>query len=189
MAIKIAEESATALPDYGRVPIAFLVRSRFRVDVVHHGLGGLRLVEEHVDPYLKDYDGEGEGPSHWQGRWDIAHWGVLSAFEGSKRVGGAVIAWRTPGVTMLKGRDDLATLWDLRVHPDNRGAGVGHRLFARALAWARDRECRLFQVETQNINVPACRFYTRQGCELGAINRHAYGEASDEAQLLWYKGL
>ena len=88
---------------------------------------------------------------------------------------------------MLDERDDLACLWDLRVADEYRGKGVGQRLFARALDWARERNCAVFKVETQNINVPACRFYTRQGCELGAINRFAYPESMNETQLIWYR--
>jgi hypothetical protein len=49
--------------------------------------------------------------------------------------------------------------------------------------------CFRLKVETQNINVPACRFYVKQGCVLGAIHRFAYPEFPDEAQLLWYKDL
>jgi hypothetical protein len=41
--------------------------------------------------------------------------------------------------------------------------------------------------ETQNNNVSACRFYAKQGCVLGGINRYAYPDHPDEAQLLWYK--
>ncbi len=37
------------------------------------------------------------------------------------------------------------------------------------------------------INVPACRFYAKQGCVLGAIDRYAYPDHPDEVQLLWYK--
>ena len=90
---------------------------------------------------------------------------------------------------MLEGREDLACLWDLRVHPDYRGKGVGHLLFSQAVEWARQKHCLRLKVETQNINVPACRFYARHGCELRGINRYAYGEALDETQLLWYLDL
>ena len=41
------------------------------------------------------------------------------------------------------------------------------------------------KIETQNINVPACRFYARQGCRLSAIVSHAYAEFPDEIQLIW----
>lgn len=38
-------------------------------------------------------------------------------------------------------------------------------------------------------HVAACRFYSRQGCVLGAIDRFAYPELPQEARLLWYKDL
>jgi GNAT superfamily N-acetyltransferase len=113
----------------------------------------------------------------------------LSAFKGAHRVGGAAVAWKTPELDMLEGRDDLACLWDLRVHPDFRKEGIGHQLFTRALAWSRERSCRRLKIETQNINVPACRFYARQDCELGGINRYAYDESINEIQLLWYRNV
>lgn len=190
MTVEIREETADALPGYARVPIAFWVKSRFHVEPVLGGLGGLTLVEESVTPYVKDYDAmTGEGPTVWAKRWDIANWGILTAFDGGQRVGGAAVAWRTEGLNMLAGREDLVVLWDLRVHPELRGKGVGTLLFTHALAWARERQCRELVVETQNINVPACRFYARQGCRLGAINQYAYGDMSDETQLLWYKNV
>ncbi len=147
-------------------------------------------MEEPVTPYIKDYDATAnKGPTVWAKRWDITNWGIMCAFDGGQCVGGAATAWRTDDLHMLDGREDLAVLWDLRVHPELRGKGVGTLLFAHALAWARERQCRELVVETQNINVPACRFYARQGCRLGAINRHAYGDALDETQLLWHKNL
>jgi GNAT superfamily N-acetyltransferase len=188
MSIEIVEQSEAVLPEYSRVPIAFRVESRFRIEVLQRGLGGLLFVEEAVTPYVKDYDAiTGEGPSHWLKRWDLSTWGFLCAFDDSRLIGGAALAWRTPGLNDLEGRDDLAVLWDLRVHPDYRGQGVGHRLFTRTTAWASERQCNGLKVETQNINVPACRFYARQGCELGAINRYAYDEAMDEIQMIWYR--
>lgn len=188
MPVEIIEESVAALSEYESVPIAFRVASHFLVMPLDGGLGGLRFVEESVIPYIKDYDAnECERPSRWLGRWDISHWGILSAFIGSERVGGAAVAWKTPEINMLEGREDLACLWDLRVHPEYRNKGIGHRLFDRALLWSRERRCLRLKVETQNINVPACRFYARQGCELGGVNRYAYGEALNEIQMLWYR--
>ena len=90
---------------------------------------------------------------------------------------------------MLAGRDDLAALWDLRVHPDHRRRGVGRRLFDRAAAWARAKGCRQLRVETQNINVPACKFYAKQGCYLGAVQYGAYPAYPAEVQLFWYLDL
>jgi hypothetical protein len=48
------------------------------------------------------------------------------------------------------------------------------------------------KVETQNVNVPACRFYAAMGCTLGAVNLHAYAghpKVGHEVMLLWYYDL
>ena len=114
--LEVREEPPTfsTLQEYGDVPIAFLVESRFRVESVRNGLGGWLLTEEGVEyPWTKDYDADkGEGPSRWARQFDISNWGVISVFEGDRRIGGAVIAFNTPGVFMLEGRDTLAVLWD-----------------------------------------------------------------------------
>lgn len=189
MAVEVIEEHVSALPEYEKVPIAFRVKSHFDVVAIDKGLGGLRLVEKPVVPYVKDYDAnDSERPSQWPTRFDMSDWGIMSAFAGGQRVGGVAIAWKTPEINLLEQRDDLVCLYDLRVHPDYRGQGIGHLLFERALVWARERECRRLLVETQNINVPACRFYARQGCELRVVNRYAYKKLH-ETQLLWYRDL
>ena len=191
MAVEVVEEPVAVLPLFGEVPIAFLVESRFRVEPVRDGLGGLLLIEERViPPYVKNYDdGPDEHPSAWPCLFDVSNWGAFSAFDSGRRVGSAAIAWKMQGVGLLAGRDDVASLHDIRVHPDRRGAGVGRQLFAAAIGWARDRGCRRLVVETQNVNVPACRFYAREGCTLGAINRLAYRDLPDEVQLLWDRDL
>jgi len=184
----IENESITRLVDHAQVPIAFEVTSRYRPEPIEQGLGGIRLVEEPVYPaYVKDYDATaGEGPGRWLKRWDTSSWGLLTARIGSQRVGGAVLACRTDNVHMLERRDDLAALWDFRVHPDFREAGLGTKLFEASANWARQNECTELKIETQNINVPACRFYARQGCKLSAIVPHAYaGELPDEIQFIW----
>jgi GNAT superfamily N-acetyltransferase len=140
---------------------------------------------------VKDYDAEeDEGPSRWAKRWDVSRWGLLVARERGARVGGAVLAFDTPALHMLRGRRDLVALWDLRVRPDERGKAIGTELWKASEAWARARGCRHLQVETQNINVTACRFYQRMGCTLGAVDRFAYWpDLPDEVQLLWVKDL
>jgi GNAT superfamily N-acetyltransferase len=188
---QIVEEPVSCLAEHGRLPIAFRVDRRLEVTPVEAGLGGIAFREEAVDrPYIKDYDAiEGERPARWAGRWDLANWGLISAFLRGDRVGGAVLASDTVGLDMLEGRKDLAVLWDIRVHPAHRRHGLGRALFLASEAWARARGCRRLKVETQNINVPACRFYADQGCVLGSINRFAYPDFPDEVQLVWYKDL
>jgi ribosomal protein S18 acetylase RimI-like enzyme len=90
---------------------------------------------------------------------------------------------------MFEERADLAVLWDIRVSPTLRGRGVGTALVEAAASRAAARACRQLKVETQNVNVPACRFYRRNGFVLGAIHRFAYPSLPQEVQLLWYRAL
>ncbi len=187
--VEIREASRAELADYGRVPIAFRVDRV--LDITADAGGELALTEQSLDtPYTKDYDAiKDEGPTRWAERWDLSRWGVLAAFSGGERVGGAVLAFDTPGVNMLEARRDLTVMWDLRVHPDHRRKGVGTVLFWTAESWAAERGCTELKVETQNINVAACRFYARQGCQLGEIQRHAYPDCPGEVMMFWRKRL
>ena len=191
MTIDIAEEPMTALPEYARIPIVFTVDRVLDVTNRVDGTGGFVLSERRLEvPYEKDYDAiAGEGPLQWARHYDLSNWALFTARFATERVGGAAVAFNTPGLTMLEGRLDLAVLWDIRVSPDARRQGVGSALFERAEAWAQLHGCRQLKIETQNTNVRACRFYERQGCQLRAIHRAVYPELPEEIQLLWFKEL
>ncbi|MEX2271390.1 MAG: GNAT family N-acetyltransferase [Vicinamibacterales bacterium] len=191
MKIELTDEAITALPEYGRVPIAFTVDRVLDVADRVDDRGEFVFSERRLDvPYEKDYDAiGGEGPPEWERHFDLSNWALFTARDRNRRVGRAAVAFDTPGMTMLEGRRDLAILWDLRVSPDARGQGVGTALFERVEAWARLHGCRQLKAETQNTNVRACRFYERQGCQLRAIHRAAYPTFPEEIQLLWYKDL
>lgn len=189
MDIVIEEEPMSALAEYARISISFEVDRVFEVAAREEGLGGLVLSERKLGArYVKDYD-ELENPMRWARRFDLSNWGLLTAQSQGRRIGGVVIAFDTRGIVMLEGRKDLAVLWDIRVDADWRGQGVGAALFREAERWARARGCEWLKIETQNVNVPACKFYVKQGCGLGAIHRFAYPDLPDEIQLLWYKPL
>lgn len=141
MTVEIQEIGIDSLPEYAQIPIAFEVRSILRVDRVDGGLGGITLREETIVPaYVKDYDGyEDAGPETWPKRFDLNHWGIFLIRDGRRPVGGANVAFDTPGIRMLRDRTDLAVLWDIRVHADFRRHGIGTELFRRAADWARGR--------------------------------------------------
>lgn len=189
MDIEIIQESLDNLPAHGQVPIAFEVRRVLDLTVADSGLGGFVLRERKLEsPYVKDYDSiGGNRPGDWSKCFDIANWTLHSAWIDDRRAGGVVIAVKTEGLDMLERREDLALIWDLRVAPDLRGRGLGSALLTAAEACARAQGCKQLKVETQNINVAACRFYAQQGFTLGAIHRFAYPLLPNEIQLLWYK--
>lgn len=193
--MQILEISSSQLGRYARVSIGFWVERIWQVEAVDGGLSGLKFVESRVEPaYFKDYDAVGpeEGPLFWPQRFDVQNWGFFLAQEDEQEIGGAAVAWNTAGVNMLEDRSDLAVLWDIRVHPEARGRGIGAALLRRAETWARERGCRQVKIETQNNNVAACRFYASMGCHLGSIQRYAYAGVpgcEGEVMLCWYKDL
>jgi GNAT superfamily N-acetyltransferase len=193
MSLDIREEALTSavLSEHAAISIAFVVDRVLEVRLLDGGLGGMSLTETGVtSPYVKDYDAlKGAGPQCWPGRFDVSNWGLIGARRDGASAGGAVIATRTPGLHMLGGRDDVAVLWDIRVSPRERGGGIGSALFRVAGDWAGARGCRWLKIETQNVNVPACRFYQKMGCTLGAIDRFAYPGQPAEVRLLWWKAL
>jgi len=67
--------------------------------------------------------------------------------------------------------------------------GLIGALFQAAGDWARAHGCGWLKIETQNVNVAACRFYQKMGCSLGGIDRFAYPQLPGEVQLLWWKAL
>ena len=191
MNIQIRHEPLSRLAEHAGLPISFQVE-RVLDPVPDCGpRSGWTLQERLVKvPYLKNYDAiSGNSPVDWPRKFDMSHWGLLAARVDARLVGGAVVAFRTDGVDLLKGRTDIVALWDLRVAPDIRRRGVGSALFAAVERWAVVRGCCQLKVETQNINVPACRFYAAQGCELRSIERLAYPELPGEIQFVWCKDL
>ena len=187
--VEMIEIPAARLDEYARIPIAFEVRAVFDVELVQAGLGGICLREHSVPPYVKDYD-RLDAPLTWPARFDLTHWNIFLALDiAGQPLGGAVLAWKTPGLDMLEGRQDLSVLWDIRVMPGKRRQRVGQQLFRHAVARSKEHGCTQMKIETQNINVSACRFYAAQGAQLGDIRRFAYrGEPAlaGEVQLNWY---
>lgn len=190
MQIEIAEEPASFLTEYARIPISFEVDRFFEV-ATGENRGEFILTERAVRaPSVKDYDAVQEnGPILLQGRFDLSKWGVFSARVAGRIVAGAIVAFPSPDIGMLEERDDLALLWDIRVAHDARGKGIGSALLEAVKKWALGRGAARLEVETQNINVPACRFYERHGFVLRTVNEGAYRDFPDEIQLFWYKDL
>lgn len=187
----VVEAPAESLVEIEAISIAFRVEQRYEVTGSSPAASESLLRASAVDePYVKDYDAiPGNHPRDWLATFDVSNWALLWACDGLERIGAIVLAHRSPELDLLEGRNDLALIWDLRVASAYRRRGVGTALMTAAVDWARARGCGLLKVETQDTNVPACRFYAAQGFALGGIDPTAYPELPNETQLIWYRAL
>ena len=183
----INQVTTDTLPIYSKIPISFRVESVYRVKT-KDGFGGFELNEEKIsNPYIKDYDADkGEGPTRWLKRFDMSKWGIFMALEEERPVGGTIVA---PGAYVGDIDMTFAQMFDIRVSPELRRSGIGAKLIPQAASFARQLGCKFLKIETQNTNVPACKFYAKQGCKLGNIDLYAYkaySYAEHEVRIVWY---
>jgi len=189
MGVTIAQLSADGYEAYGTVSPVFLARSVLECELLDDGLGGFLLHEKPVAAPYRKYGGDEDNPSGWAKRYDLSTWGVFLATVDGRAVGGATVAPPSPGMVVADTGNDIAVLWDMRVSPAQRRRGIGAELLHRCADWAKDEGYRVLGIETQNVNVPACRFYAKNGCQLALIDRFAYSTCpglEHEAMLIWH---
>ena len=89
---------------------------------------------------------------------------------------GAYRAGRLIGLLLGEAFADKALLrvWEIQVHAEFRGMGVGRALMERAFAQARQAGLKMVMLETQNTNVQAIRFYRKMGFGLEALDISEY---------------
>ena len=190
LTVKVAGEDSLA--DYASIPMEFTVNSVLDV-VGRPGFpGGFSLREMPVKaPWVKDYrPATGESRQQELTRFCCEHnHAYFLALLDDRPVGAATgirFCEDAEYYCLLGGSRDTAILHDIRVHPDYARQGVGTLLFGAFRDWAVEQRLGLLKIETQNINVPACRFYANMGAYLGGVQQHAYPEFPDEVQLLWF---
>lgn len=183
--VKIVTGSIEDLKAYSDISIAFEVHECVDLDALRTGT--IKTIP--VKPRWKDYNEiEDERPDQMSTRFDVARWGIFLAQEGSERLGGTIVAFPNP-LDGHANEPDSAALVDIRVAPEWRKKGIGKALWLAAEDWARLKRIRQLMVETQDINVAACRFYQRMGCEILSINPSGYDPELNEVQLIWVKRL
>lgn len=189
MDINIKEVTKRQLVEYAQIPMLLEVASKYELNEINHGLGGIIFNEIKVEGYIKDLSLY-EKPLEWEKEFDLSNWGFFMAYDNDVPIGGATLVYNTKEINLLSNRSDLSVLWDIRVAPEYKSINIGTKLFNHAIEWSIKHNCKQMKIETQNDNVPACKFYEKQGARLGEINKYAYyGEDTDEVMLIWYLDL
>ncbi len=92
-------------------------------------------------------------------------------------------------IILRKYWNNYAHVQDIVVDINFRRLGVGRALIDQAKKWALEKQLPGIMLETQNNNVPACRFYEANGFKLGGFDNNLYKglkDDTDEVALYWY---
>ena len=91
-------------------------------------------------------------------------------------------------VRLRKNWNKYAYIEDIAVSKNHRNKGVGHKLIEKAIEWANQKNLFGLMLETQDVNLQACRFYSKIGFQIGAVDTMLYGNFSDthEKAIFWY---
>src|SRR5690606_23563103 len=105
--VTLREEPIANVGQLAGVAMVFMVDRVFDIATSGEKFGDFTLRERRLTrPYIKDYDAlPHEGPANWAKQFDLSRWFFVSAWNDSRRIGGAVVACQTKGVDMLEGRD------------------------------------------------------------------------------------
>lgn len=78
----------------------------------------------------------------------------------------------------------------LEVAAAHRGKSVGTALIQKAVRWAKELGAAGLRLEAQDSNLMACRFYLKQGFQIGGVNTLRYhtlpAPKNQEAAVLFY---
>jgi streptothricin acetyltransferase len=82
----------------------------------------------------------------------------------------------------------FAYVEELVVDTEFRSKGVGYALMTRAIEWAKAQGFPGLTLETQDNNVPACKFYEKCGFVLTGFDLYVYKnfDNASEIALYWY---
>ncbi|MCI0550708.1 MAG: GNAT family N-acetyltransferase [Anaerolineae bacterium] len=174
MEITIREINTVTLQDVNKCDAAFTVDSKL---VLRAGDGVIRYSVVSVAPYRKQYIFEERDDLTYISNPDKI---VYFAYANDQLAG---------QINVSKHWNAYAWIDDFAVDARFRRCRVGRALMEKAVDWTKERYLPGIMLETQDVNVPACRFYQNFGFKLHGFDTHLYkglNPSTDEIALYWY---
>lgn len=93
------------------------------------------------------------------------------------------------------GQIQLSTHWngyalleDIAVAKNWRNKGIGKILLGKAIEWAKENKLIGLMLETQDVNISACRFYSKNNFIIGGVDNMLYSKfpTANEKAVFWY---
>jgi GNAT superfamily N-acetyltransferase len=174
MEISIRKMDKDTIQDANKCDAAFTVDSKL-VLRAEDGVVSYQVVS--VKPYQKRYVFEERDYSAYISNPDKI---VYFAYANDQLAG---------QINVAKHWNAYAWIDDFAVNPLFRGHGVGRALMQKAVDWTKEKNLPGIMLETQDVNVPACRFYQNFGFKLHGFDTYLYkglNPSTDEIALYWY---
>ncbi|MCL2364679.1 MAG: GNAT family N-acetyltransferase [Defluviitaleaceae bacterium] len=91
-------------------------------------------------------------------------------------------------IEITKNWNGYALIQNIAVAKNSRKKGVGAQLMNAAIEWAKASGLSGLTLETQDINVSACRFYNKIGFRIGGVDTMLYAnlDTAHEKAIFWY---
>ena len=127
-------------------------------------------------PYEYKYSNDEEDYSEYIGRNDK---NIYLYYDNNICIGQIIV---------IKNWNKYTKIHDICVAKDFRNKGVGQILMNQAIKWTIDKKLKGLMLETQDVNLAACRFYRKFGFILGGVDTMLYSnfDISDQKALFWY---
>lgn len=100
----------------------------------------------------------------------------FGAFENNEPVGWAICDFRTWNNSLF--------IENILVHEEFRGHNIGKLFIKNINRKARELQCRMVELEVQNTNYPAIKFYQKAGFSISGINTKLYNNSTETALFM-----
>lgn len=100
----------------------------------------------------------------------------FGAFENNDLIGWAICDFRKWNNSLF--------IENILVHEEFRGQNIGKLFIKNINRKARELQCRMVELEVQNTNYPAIKFYQKVGFSISGINTKLYNNSTETALFM-----